>query len=355
MGVSEVVPERTILFLISMLLCGAVAAQGVPQLASDDRSKAGKIAIGDGYPAKDLFGSVTAPAPLAARAIGSYARGCLAGGVAVPINGPGWQVMRLSRNRNWGHPRLLVYLERLAKDTRSIGWRGLLIGDIAQPRGGPMITGHASHQIGLDADIWLTPMPNRLLTSQEREEITAVSMLRDPFNVDLQLWTPVHTRLIRLAASYREVERIFVHPAIKQVLCDQAGRDRGWLSKVRPWWGHYYHFHVRIACPAGSAGCRAQPPVTKDDGCGAELDAWFARLLQAERQPNNPAKPSATERPLALGDLPNECRTVLALGSEAAPAPRRTAVDKPAGPPPPRVQFGAGVQQRAPLGSSWGD
>lgn len=355
MGVSEVVPERTILFLISMLLCGAVAAQGVPQLASDDRSKAGKIAIGDGYPAKDLFGSVTAPAPLAARAIGSYARGCLAGGVAVPINGPGWQVMRLSRNRNWGHPRLLVSLERLAKDTRSIGWRGLLIGDIAQPRGGPMITGHASHQIGLDADIWLTPMPNRLLTSQEREEMTAVSMLRDPFNVDLQLWTPVHTRLIRLAASYREVERIFVHPAIKQVLCDQAGRDRGWLSKVRPWWGHYYHFHVRIACPAGSAGCRAQPPVTKDDGCGAELDAWFARLLQAERQPNNPAKPSATERPLALGDLPNECRTVLALGSEAAPAPRRTAVDKPAGPPPPRVQFGAGVQQRAPLGSSWGD
>jgi penicillin-insensitive murein DD-endopeptidase len=338
-----------------MLLCGAVAAQGVPQLASDDRSKAGKIAIGDGYPAKDLFGSVTAPAPLAARAIGSYARGCLAGGVAVPINGPGWQVMRLSRNRNWGHPRLLVYLERLAKDTRSIGWRGLLIGDIAQPRGGPMITGHASHQIGLDADIWLTPMPNRPLTSQEREEITAVSMLRDPFNVDLQLWTPVHTRLIRLAASYREVERIFVHPAIKQVLCDQAGRDRGWLSKVRPWWGHYYHFHVRIACPAGSASCRAQPPVTKDDGCGAELDAWFARLLQAERQPNNPAKPSATERPLALGDLPNECRTVLALGSEAAPAPRRTAVDKPAGPPPPRVQFGAGVQQRAPLGSSWGD
>ena len=349
------VPERTILFLISMLLCGAVAAQGVPQLASDDRSKAGKIAIGDGYPAKDLFGSVTAPAPLAARAIGSYARGCLAGGVAVPINGPGWQVMRLSRNRNWGHPRLLVSLERLAKDTRSIGWRGLLIGDIAQPRGGPMITGHASHQIGLDADIWLTPMPNHLLTAQEREEMTAVSMLRDPFNVDLQLWTPVHTRLIRLAASYREVERIFVHPAIKQVLCDQAGRDRGWLSKVRPWWGHYYHFHVRIACPAGSAGCRAQPPVTKDDGCGAELDAWFARLLQAERQPNNPAKPSATERPLALGDLPNECRTVLTYADSAAPAPRRTAADKPAGPPPPRVRFGAGVQQRAPLGSSWGD
>jgi penicillin-insensitive murein endopeptidase len=339
-----VVPARTVLFLIAMMLCGAVAAQDVPQ-----------IGMGAATPAKNLFGSVTAPASLAARAIGSYARGCLAGGVALPINGPGWQVMRLSRNRNWGHPRLLAYLERLAKDVRSIGWPGLLIGDIAQPRGGPMITGHASHQIGLDADIWLTPMPNRLLTPQEREEMTAISMLRDPLNVDLHLWRPAHTRLIKLAASYREVERIFVHPAIKQVLCDQAGRDRAWLRKVRPWWGHYYHFHVRIECPQGSPGCSAQPPVPNDDGCGSELDAWFARLLQAERHPNNPAKPTATERPLALGDLPNECRTVLTYGDSAARAPRRAAADKPAGPPPPRLQFGAGLHQTAPLGSSWGD
>jgi penicillin-insensitive murein DD-endopeptidase len=67
--------------------------------------------------------------------------------------------MRLSRNRNWGHPRLVTYLERLAKDARSFGWSGLLVGDLSQPRGNPMPTGHTSHQIGLDADIWLTPMP----------------------------------------------------------------------------------------------------------------------------------------------------------------------------------------------------
>jgi penicillin-insensitive murein endopeptidase len=337
-----VVPARTVLFLFPMMLCGAVAAQDVPQIGMGAAT------------AKNLFGSVTAPAPLAARAIGSYARGCLAGGVALPINGPDWQVMRLSRNRNWGHPRLLAYLERLAKDARSIGWPGLLIGDIAQPRGGPMITGHASHQIGLDADIWLTPMPNRLLSPQERQEMTAVSMLRDPLNVDLHLWTPAHTRLIKLAASYREVERIFVHPAIKQVLCDQAGRDRAWLRKVRPWWGHYYHFHVRIDCPQRNAGCRAQPPVPTDDGCGSELDAWFARLLQAERQPNN-AKPSATDHALTLGDLPIECRTVLTYGDNAARTPRPAADDKPAGPPPPRLQFGAGLHQASPLGSSWGN
>jgi murein endopeptidase len=34
--------------------------------------------------------------------------------------------------------------------------RGLLIGDMSQPRDGPMLYGHSSHQIGLDVDI--TPM-----------------------------------------------------------------------------------------------------------------------------------------------------------------------------------------------------
>jgi len=101
-------------------------------------------------------------------------------------------------------------------------------------------------------------MPNRLLARQEREDLMAVSMLRDPLNVDLSRWTPLHTRLIKLAASYPEVERIFVHPAIKQVLCDQAGRNRAWLSKVRPWWGHYYHFHVRIAGPSDDAYCQGK-------------------------------------------------------------------------------------------------
>ena len=213
-----------------------------------------------------LFGAVSTPAPLAARAIGSYAKGCLSGGVSLPINGPDWQVMRLSRNRNWGHPRLLDYLERLASDARGLdGWPGLLVGDMAQPRGGPMITGHTSHQIGLDADIWLTPMPDRVLTPQEREDITATSMLKDPFTVDPNIWTPLHTKLIKRAASYPQVARIFVHPAIKKVLCEQAGKNRAWLSKVRPWWNHYYHFHVRLTCPPGRGGLR-QPEAGGERG-----------------------------------------------------------------------------------------
>jgi hypothetical protein len=93
--------------------------------------------------------------------------------------------MRLSRDRNWGHPRLLDCLERFAADARTLdGWPGLLVGDMSQPRGGPMITGHSSHQVGLDVDLWLTPMPDRTLTAEERENMIAVSMLKDPLTVD---------------------------------------------------------------------------------------------------------------------------------------------------------------------------
>jgi penicillin-insensitive murein endopeptidase len=110
-----------------------------------------------------------------ARVIGFYSKGCLAGAKALPINGKTWQVMRLSRNRNWCHPSLVQFLERLADKGPKVGWRGLLVGDLSQARGGPMLTGHSSHQIGLDADIWLTPMPLRELTRREREEMSARS------------------------------------------------------------------------------------------------------------------------------------------------------------------------------------
>ena len=129
--------------------------------------------------AKQLFGRKTKPSNQQPQAIGFYAKGCLAGGEELPINGPDWQVMRLSRNRNWAHPDMVALIEKLAaKVHKTAGWPGLLIGDMAQPRGGPMITGHASHQIGLDADIWLTPMPNRMLSRNEREEMSAVNMVR---------------------------------------------------------------------------------------------------------------------------------------------------------------------------------
>ena len=186
--------------------------------------------------AKTLFGAVKTPSPLAARAIGFYSKGCLAGGVQLADAGDDWQTMRPSRNRAWGHPKLIKLLKRLAHDAKEKdGWPGLLVGDIAQPRGGPMLTGHASHQVGLDADIWLTPMPDHVLTVREREDIQATQMVAaSRLDVDPKVFGDKQVALIKRAASYPEVERIFVNPAIKKALCKAAGNDKGWLSKVRP-------------------------------------------------------------------------------------------------------------------------
>jgi penicillin-insensitive murein endopeptidase len=257
--------------------------------------------------AKVLFGSVKGPASLAARSIGGYAKGCLAGGMALPVNGPDWQVMRLTRNRNWGHPALIDFLEHFAAAAKADGWPGLLVGDMAQPRGGPMITGHASHQIGLDADIWLLPAPNRTLSAAEREEISAVSMLKPGTRqIDDKLWTPARAQLIKRAALAPEVARIFVNPAIKQALCQSAGNDRAWLRKVRPWYGHDYHFHVRVACPKDAVGCTDQDPPPAGDGCGADLAWWLGP------EPYKPEPPTPPKPPMKLKDLPQACADVLA-------------------------------------------
>jgi len=277
---------------------GTLHPKPLPPIANPDDPK---------VPAKELFGRATSGAPLAARAIGSYAKGCVAGATALPVDGDTWQVMRLSRNRNWGHPRLISFLERLSKRVPEInGWPGLLVGDLAQPRGGPMLTGHASHQIGLDADIWLTPMPDRRLSRTEREEMSATNLVRpDKRDIDPLAYTPAHLALLKSVSKEPEVARIFVNPAIKRALCRDAGADRAWLSKIRPMFGHNYHFHIRLWCPNGGEGCDNQEPPAPGDGCGAELDGWFT---EAMLHPKPGGKPRP---PMLMAQLPPECRKVL--------------------------------------------
>jgi penicillin-insensitive murein endopeptidase len=261
-------------------------------------------------PAKVLFGERKQPASMPARSIGFYAHGCLAGGVALPINGPTWQVMRLSRNRNWGNPALIAFLERFsAKLPKDAGWPGILVGDLSQPRGGPMVTGHASHQVGLDADIWLTPMPTHTLSWEEREKMSALMMVRaDRKDVDPNHWTPSHLKVVREAAEDPVVERIFVNAAIKKALCREAGKDRAWLHKVRPYWGHNTHMHIRIRCPAESTHCEKQPEPPSGDGCGHALDWWFT---PGRLHPIPPLIPRKPKPPLLMKDLPAACRQVL--------------------------------------------
>src|SRR5579864_4777240 len=297
-------------FLVSVVLAnaplalaqdkGSVEPKALPPLANPNDPK---------LPAKELFARKLLPSTGPARAIGSYVKGCITGAEEMPITGDTWQVMRLSRNRNWGHPDLVALLKRLAnKAHKDAGWPGILVGDMAQPRGGPALSGHASHQIGLDADIWLTPMPDHLLSREEREEMSATMMVRqDRLDVDTSVWTPGHLAVLRDAAKEPAVQRIFVNAAIKKALCREAKGDRGWLSKIRPWYGHDYHFHIRMRCPASSGDCEGQPEQSEGDGCN-DLGYWFSDAILHPPPPKEPPKPHPG---ITLAQLPAACRQVL--------------------------------------------
>ncbi|MDF1854540.1 penicillin-insensitive murein endopeptidase [Pseudooceanicola sp.] len=265
-----------------------------------------------GVAAKKLFGGKTTAAAMAPAPYGSYAKGCVSGAVQLPETGATWQAMRLSRNRNWGHPETVDFLQDLSRKAAALpGWSGLYIGDISQPRGGPMLTGHASHQLGLDADIWMLP-PKRLdLSRAERENLSSISLRRANGAYTNDNWTPQHMAVMKAAAEDPRVARIFVFPGAKVKMCAEAKGDRSWLNKIRPWWGHHYHFHVRLTCPPGSRGCVNQAPPPAGDGC-ADAQQWVNNILNPP--PPDPNKPKVKPKPrreLTLADLPNQCVQVL--------------------------------------------
>lgn len=250
------------------------------------------------------------PAAGAPKAIGDYSGGCVQGTVALPEHGPGYQVMRPARRRNFGHPALVAFVQRLAKSLRRQKLGPLMVGDLAQPRGGPAPSGHASHQTGLDVDLWYTHPPEakqRRLSADERNQAELVAVVDLATRKLNKRWQPNMQKLLRLAAQDPAVDRIFVHARVKKTLCESAGEDKAWLAKIRPWWGHHDHFHVRLRCPSNNAECQSQRPLDADPGCDGKLDWWFsedATVAHARRR----AEAQATK---AERTLPDGCRAVL--------------------------------------------
>ena len=252
------------------------------------------------------WGQVTTPSSGHEGPIGSYSAGCLDGASALPLQGPGYEVMRLSRHRYFGDPLLIDFIESLGEAAVQQKLGVLLIGDMSQPRGGPMPTGHLSHQIGLDVDIWYwldSAAQERLLTPEERENLSAPAMVdlkSDQLN--RKLWQPEDVKILKFAAEMPDVERIFVNPVIKRELCQTVGSDRAWLHKIRPWWEHQDHFHVRLRCPGDDPVCHHQSPIPPGDGCDAQLDWWFT--------PEGRQEP-VSKGPRVIPKLPDACSGVL--------------------------------------------
>jgi len=200
--------------------------------------------------AKQFFGAAKQGTQHRPQVFGSYSKGCIAGAVQLAETRETWQAMRLSRNRNWAHPDTVDFVQELSRKAAKLpGWRGLYVGDMSQPRGGPMLTGHRSHQTGLDVDLWMLP-PKRLdLSRSERENISSISLRRAKGAYINNKFTRQHMEVMKAAAKDKRVARIFVFPGAKVAMCNAEKGNRRWLRKVRPWWGHHYHFHVRLSCP----------------------------------------------------------------------------------------------------------
>ena len=115
--------------------------------------------------------------------------------------------------------------------------------------------------------------------------------------------------IMKAAAKDPRVARIFVFPGAKVRMCKEEKGDKSWLRKVRPWWGHHYHFHVRLSCPKGMRGCVDQATPPAGDGC-ADAQTWVKNILNPP-PPDPNAKPAKPRREYTLADLPNQCVGVL--------------------------------------------
>ncbi|GAB2887567.1 penicillin-insensitive murein endopeptidase [Microbulbifer echini] len=242
--------------------------------------------------------------------IGTYTNGCLAGGETLPLRGEGYQLVRTGRDRHFAHANTIAFLKDFSQNVAQSDLGRIQIGDMSMARGGPFGSGgHSSHQTGLDIDIWYSQdqrAAERPLTEWERDNISAIPLAdARQHRLIKENWDNRVPKILRMAAEDQRVERIFVHPTIKQHLCAISGTDNAWLRKVRPWWGHNYHFHVRLTCPEGSRHCKPQAPV-RTAPCGNDLDWWFSdefyTILNGTK--TKPTKPKPKT-------MPQQCQQVL--------------------------------------------
>src|SRR4051794_101526 len=83
---------------------GSINPKPLPPLANPNDPSIG---------AKELFARKLLPSKGPAHVIGSYVKGCIGGAEQMPLNGDNWQVMRLSRNRSYGHPAMIALISGL--------------------------------------------------------------------------------------------------------------------------------------------------------------------------------------------------------------------------------------------------
>lgn len=239
--------------------------------------------------------------------IGGYSNGCLVGASPLNFLSEHYQILRTQNNRFYGHPELIGYIEDIASKVHSKSLGKMLVGDMSMPAGGRFDSGHASHQSGLDVDIWLQ-LPSFPWDTEQLSKPVPLPLVDDKaMAIIKERWRSEIYELIKIAASDKRVARIFVNPAIKKQLCQEARntgeQNKDWLRYVRPWHYHQYHMHIRLQCPSNDLDCQNQPPIPAGDGCGSELESWFTPK-------KNPVKEKASDKKNTIPDLPERCELI---------------------------------------------
>lgn len=228
----------------------------------------------------------------AAEVYGRVNHGCIADAAVLPAEGEGYISIRRQRERYYAHPQTIALIHRATSSLHELHpQKRILIGDLSQYLGGKMPRNHASHQNGLDFDVWFYMQPQDSLPSPKLEPASLVD--RGKGIMYHERWNIAYRDALQLFALSAKTDRIFVNPVIKQYLC-RTESDRTWLRKLRPWWGHDAHFHVRLHCPPDSPQCSEQAAVPPGDGCDESLDQWVVeqseRMLHPERFTTAPKK-----------------------------------------------------------------
>ena len=256
----------------------------LPPLANPDDPKT---------PAKELFGRrPTAGAARGARRSASTPKAASPARVALPINGQTWQVMRLSRNRNWGHPTLVEFLEQLGREGHQ--------GRLARAAGRRHVA--AARRPDADRPCQPSGRPRRrhLADADARPRADAA---RARGNVGHHGGRPRTARTsIRRSGRRRMPRSSRRRPRTRRSSASSSMRRSRRRSAARPapiapgcarcgrYWGHDYHFHIRMRCPADSPDCKPQEPVPAGDGCGKELDWWFTDAVLHPKPPPPPKR-----------------------------------------------------------------
>jgi len=250
------------------------------------------------------WAKVATATPGPAAAIGGLANGCIAGARALPATGTGFVGIRRHRNRYYGHPDTVRLVQDLGRALSKRTHKLMMVGDLSQPRGGLMSSMHRSHQNGMDVDIWFRLVGSARSANERYPEGRSPGSMVAPGGFELGRDWGEHQRfLLKASADHPRVDRIFVNPAIKRALCRSEQGNRSWLRKLRPWWGHDAHFHIRLKCPRGSPRCKQQSRLPAGDGCDQSLAWWFS---EEARTPSKKPKKKKPRPP-----IPTACKSLL--------------------------------------------